>query len=136
MKKHLILLCSLLLLAACGENTPQNRVETDISGTWTGTMTVEGEAQTIRFTLSQQGGAVTGEMSAYLNPDEQTFETFGEVSGSTAGDSATLKVENTTPELVGFPAMTFTGSVAQNSYSGTVTFKDEGGISGTFELTK
>lgn len=130
--KHLVLLCFILLLflSACVEEavpTPQ------MTGTWTGALTAEGITETIRLSLTQEGSTVEGDMS-YLEPETQTYQPFGRVSGSVMNSTATLDV---TPELAGLPPMTFSGEVNQNAYTGTVVFKDANNeLTGTFNLTK
>jgi hypothetical protein len=104
-----------------------------MTGAWTGTLTAEGATENIRLTLSQESSSVAGALS-YLEPETQTHQPFGAVSGNVMNSTATLTVA---PELEGFPTMTFSGSVNQNTYTGAVTFRDVNGeIAGTFDVTR
>lgn len=131
--KHLVLLSFFslfLLLSACVEEVP---VPASMTGTWTGTLTAQGTTENIRLNLSQENSAVEGDMS-YLEPETQTYQPFGEVSGGVTNGAATLNVAS---ELAGFPTMTFSGEVNQNTYAGTVTFEDvDNEVTGTFNMTR
>lgn len=105
----------LVLLAAC--STPQEAAppETDVSGDWAGTATIQvlNETIPVRLELEQAGADVTGQLHV---DDPRADQAAGSVAGSVAGTEVTLSLSFLT--AVVDAGGSFRGTVSGSSFQG------------------
>ena len=98
-----------VLCAACGSG---GKPPSDVTGTWTGTLSSGGDPSGVRFDLTEQNGNLTGGIY-FQDPETHEFVNVGEVTGTRSGADATW---NTPTSLV------VTGKFEGKGFTGTIQF--------------
>ena len=134
-----LLLCSILVLTACAQPgaptpapPPGPSPTASMTGTWIGPVTnnVSGTGR-LRLTLTQTGGAVTGELAVTPTGSGSDFISRGALSGTVSGETVNLATSGS-----GF-SYTLSGRVSGSVYEGTVSaLSGSQNDSGQFTLTR
>ena len=149
MHRTLLALCLCLVVSsACGDSaptTPTAPQPTDVSGTWSGSLTVGAAAAGMVWTLTQSNGAVTGPVLVVLPTG--TVLLNGALTGTLAGSTLTYTIAvsaggiPTQPQCVGQLGGTMTATIgATSTLAGTLAVKSStcttGLAGGNLTLTK
>lgn len=134
-----LLLASLgaLTLVACSA-PPAAAPTVDVSGTWRAVVLSPGAAYIddgLEMSLNQQGAAVTGELRVpytYLNGVPDTYERFGSLSGSVAGDHLNLFASG--DGAYAGRTISLSATVGRNYLSGNLTLNRPGSVN-SYALT-
>ncbi|MFQ5904016.1 MAG: hypothetical protein ACE5JO_10020 [Candidatus Binatia bacterium] len=130
------LVVTVLLGLGCGDgdggvSTPQDL----LTGTWEGTVTVDGESGTFTLILEQNGTSVTGRFIVEdpSDPLDATIEN-GRLTDNTFSFRVVSEFDGTVPRTV----VDFTGTLSGDRLSGDLTITESGVVtaSGTWTATK
>jgi hypothetical protein len=123
MHRTLLLLCLCLAVSsACGDTaptTPTTPQSTDLSGTWSGGLTVGAETARMTWTLTQSNGGVTGPVLVALSTGVVLLN--GALTGTLAGSVLTYTITvsaggiPTQPQCVGQLGGTMTAAIGATS---------------------
>jgi hypothetical protein len=97
--------------ACCAPNNTclNGRCVDPVEGTWTGTLTHEGESAGVRFILAQRMGQISGRM-LMLDPVSQEYLENGEITGVYNLDYSTIFLESDSYTFGDFEGDSFTGT--------------------------
>ena len=98
-----------VLCAACGSGA---KPPSDVTGTWTGTLSSGGDPSGVRFDLTEQNSNLTGGVY-FQDPETREFVGVAEVTGTRKGADATWTTD--TDLLV-------IGKFEGNGFDGTIQF--------------